>query len=81
MARATAGHPLLTRRLQEWSLFRAIMLGQPWDPGALLGSTGWLQRKVAATPGHEALQLLADSGPSKRIRNTARASLKQQGSG
>jgi hypothetical protein len=81
MARATAGHPLLTRRLQEWSLFRAIMLGQPWDPAALLGSTGWLQRKVAATPGHEALQLLADSGPSKRIRNTARASLKQQGSG
>jgi hypothetical protein len=80
MARATAGHPLLTRRLQEWSPFRAIMLGQPWDPAALLESSGWLQRKVAATPGHEALQLLADSGPSKRIRNTARASLKQQGS-
>ncbi len=69
MTRATAGH-----------LFRTIMLGQPWDPAALLGSSGWLQRKVAATPGHEALQLLADSGPGKRIRNSARASLKQQGS-
>jgi hypothetical protein len=80
MTRATAGHPFLVRRLQEWSLFRAIMLGQPWDPAALLESSGWLQRKIAATPGHEALQLLADSGPSKRIRNTARASLKQQGS-
>ena|ERR1700759_4101806 len=80
MTRATAGHPFLVRRLQEWSLFRALMLGQPWDPAVLLESSGWLQRKVAATPGHEALQLLADSGPSKRIRNSARASLKQQGS-
>jgi hypothetical protein len=79
MTRTTAGHPLLTRRLREWSLFRAIRLGQPWEPAALLESSGWLQRKVAATPGTEALQLLADSGPTKRIRNTARTSLKQQG--
>jgi hypothetical protein len=36
MTRATAGHPFLVRRLQEWSLFRAIMLGQPWRPAASL---------------------------------------------
>ncbi len=80
MTAAAEGRPFLVRRLHEWFLFRAIVLGQPWDPAALLESSGWLQRKVAATPGHEALSLLAGSGPSKRIRNTARASLKQQGS-
>jgi hypothetical protein len=79
MTQATAGRPFLVRRLQEWSLFRAIVLGKPWEPAALLEASGWLQRKVAATPGHEALQLLADSGPSKRIRNSARAGLEQQG--
>jgi hypothetical protein len=79
MTRATVRHPLPARRLQEWSLFRAITLGQPWHPAALLESSDWLQRKVAGTPSTEALRLLAESGRTRRIRSTARTSLKQQG--
>jgi hypothetical protein len=79
MTRATARHPLLARRLQEWSLFRAIMLGQPWHPATLLESSDWLQRKVAGTSSAEALELLAQNGRIKRIRSTARTSLEQQG--
>ena len=78
MTPVTRRHPLLARRLQEWSLFRAIMLGQPWHPAALLESSDWLQRKVAGTSRTEALGLLAESGRTKRIRNTARTSFKQQ---
>jgi hypothetical protein len=78
MTRANARHPFLARRLQEWSLFRAIMLGQPWHLAALLESSDWLQRKVAGTSSTEALQLLAESGRTERIRSTAKTSLKQQ---
>jgi hypothetical protein len=80
MTPVTARHPFLAGRLQEWSLFRAITLGQPWHPAALLDSSDWLQRKVAATSRTEALELLAESGRTKRIRDTARTSLKQQSS-
>ncbi len=78
MTPVTVRHPLLARRLQEWSLFRAIMLGQRWHPAALLESSDWLQRKVAGTSSTEALELLAGSGRTKRIRSTATMSLKQQ---
>ncbi|MBT3150013.1 hypothetical protein HTV45_03680 [Streptomyces sp. CHD11] len=78
IAQATVRHPLLARRLQEWALFRAIRLGQPWHPTALLESSDWLQRKITATSSIEALRLLAESGRTKRIRNTARTSLKAQ---
>lgn len=78
MAQVTADCPLLVRRLQEWALLRAISLGQPWNPAALLDSSDWLQRKTAATSSTEALQLLAESGRTKRIRNTATRTLKQQ---
>ncbi|MCX5214753.1 hypothetical protein OG689_36780 [Kitasatospora sp. NBC_00240] len=76
MARATVRHPFLTRRLQELSLFRAITLRQPWRPDALLESSDWLQRKAASMSSTEATELLAERGRTKRIRNTAKASLK-----
>ncbi|MFC9331680.1 hypothetical protein [Kitasatospora sp. NPDC057015] len=78
MTRATTRYPFLTRRLREWSLFRAVTLRQPWRPDALLDSSDWLQLKTAEASNAAALEILADSGRTKRIRNTARINLKQQ---
>jgi hypothetical protein len=78
MAQATARYPLLTRRLQDWSFFRAIALRQPWSPGALLDSSDWLQLRAAATSNTDALEILAERGRTKRTRNTARANIKPQ---
>ncbi|MFE7582213.1 hypothetical protein ACFU5Y_11715 [Streptomyces gardneri] len=78
MALATTRYPFLTRRLREWSLFRAITLWQPWRPDALLDSSDWLQLKTAEASNAAALEILADSGRTKRIRNTAQINLKQQ---
>lgn len=80
MARATANHPFLTRRLQEWSLVRAITLRQPWSPQALLGSSDWLQLKAATTSNTDAIEILAEHGRTKRIRSIARADIEKQGS-
>ncbi|APY84585.1 hypothetical protein A7J05_01305 [Streptomyces alfalfae] len=77
MTHVTVRHPFLARRLQEWSLFRAITLGQPWSRDALLESSDWLQLKTAAGPNTEAVEVLAEHGRTKRIRNTARINLKQ----
>jgi hypothetical protein len=78
MSRAAQGHPLLARRLREWTLLRALQVGQPWHHQALLTSSDWLQRHAATTTSNiEALQLLAERGRTKRIRTTAEASLKQ----
>ncbi|MEU2915379.1 hypothetical protein ACFYM3_10065 [Streptomyces massasporeus] len=75
MARVVVRHPFLVRRLREWSLFRAVALRLPWHPGDLLASSDWLQLQTAAGASPEALGVLAESGRTKRIRNTARASL------
>ncbi|MDH6539915.1 hypothetical protein [Streptomyces sp. SPB4] len=80
MAQATVRHAFLTRRLQEWSLFRAITLGQPWRPDTLLDSSDWLQLKAAASSNTEAVKTLAERGRTKRIRNTARTNPRRQGS-
>ncbi|GAA3824912.1 hypothetical protein [Streptomyces chiangmaiensis] len=78
MTQATTRHPLLVRRLQEWTLFRAITLRQSWRPDVLLASSDWLQRKAAAASNADAIEILAERGRTKRIRNTARTSLKHQ---
>ncbi|MFH9970097.1 hypothetical protein ACH4PR_54515 [Streptomyces mirabilis] len=75
MAQATIDHPFLTQRLREWSLFRAITLKLPWQPDDLLASSNWLQLKTAAGTNTEAVELLAEVGRTKRIRNTARIGL------
>ncbi|MFI8892026.1 hypothetical protein [Streptomyces paradoxus] len=81
MDRAVTAHPFLTRRLREWSLFRAVTLRLPWDADELLASSDWLQLKAAAGPAPEALGVLADRGRTKRIRTTARAGLTRRGGG
>jgi hypothetical protein len=80
MTGATIGYPLLTQRLRDWSFFRAVMLGQPWHADALLESSNWLQLKTAEASAGAALEILADSGRTKRIRNTARINLQHRSS-
>ncbi|MGW5126828.1 hypothetical protein ACWEQ7_22810 [Streptomyces sp. NPDC004069] len=75
MPQATTRCPFLTRRLREWCLFRAVTLGQPWRPDTLLESSDWLQLKTAEAANAAALEILADPGRTKRIRDTARMSL------
>ncbi|WP_432086287.1 hypothetical protein [Streptomyces sp. bgisy095] len=75
MTRATIDHPFLTRRLQEWSLFRAVTLKLPWRPDDLLASSDWLQSKTAVGTNTEAVEILAELGRTKRIRNAARNGL------
>ncbi|MDQ0714150.1 hypothetical protein QFZ55_003602 [Streptomyces luteogriseus] len=81
MARVVTGRPFLVRRLEEWSLFRAVALRLPWHRDDLLAASDWLQLKAAAGSSPEALQVLAGSGRTKRIRNAARAGLGRRGKG
>lgn len=78
MTAAMIRHPLLARRLREWSLFRAITLKLPWQPDDLLASSNWLQLKTAAATNPEAIEILAEAGRTKRIRNIARVGLNHQ---
>ena len=79
MTQATIDRPFLTQRLREWSLFRAITLKLPWQPDDLLASSNWLQLKTAAGTSTVAVELLAEVGRTKRIRNTARIGLTHHG--
>ncbi|WP_031105795.1 hypothetical protein [Streptomyces sp. NRRL S-146] len=81
MGRVVTGHPFLVRRLREWSLFRAIALRLPWNRADLLGASDWLQLKAADGTNPEALQVLAESGRTKRIRHAARTGLGRLGTG
>ncbi|MEY9844822.1 hypothetical protein ABH940_001892 [Streptacidiphilus sp. BW17] len=79
-AQAMAGivepRPFLVQRLHEWSLFRAVALAQPWIPSALTDSSDWLQRKIAESlDSSDALAVLAETGRTRRVRNTARSAL------
>ncbi|MFI1533432.1 hypothetical protein [Streptomyces anandii] len=75
MTQVTIDHPFLTQRLREWSLFRAITLKLPWQPEDLLASSNWLQLKTAVGTNADAIEMLAEAGRTKRIRNTARIGL------
>jgi hypothetical protein len=82
MANAVASRPFLLQRLHEWSLFRTVTLGQPWSPDALTQASNWLQLKIAESPGTtEAAVILVQAGRTKRIRNTARATLTRTNAG
>jgi hypothetical protein len=72
---ATIDYPFLAQRLREWALFRAVTLKLPWQSDDLLASSNWLQLKTAAGTNTEAIEILAEAGRTKRIRNTAGTSL------
>jgi hypothetical protein len=80
MTPATIDHPFLAQRLREWSLFRTITLKLPWQPDDLLASSNWLQLKMADGTNTEAVEILAEAGRTKRIRNAARTSLAHRSS-
>lgn len=61
--------PFLAQRLREWSLLRAITLNLPWQPDDLLASSNWLQLMTAPGTNIEAVEILAEAGRTKRIRN------------
>ncbi|MFB8440650.1 hypothetical protein ACFC7A_16560 [Streptomyces niveus] len=75
MAQAMIGYPFLTQRLREWSIFRAVTLKLPWQPDDLLVSSNWLQLMTAGGTNTQAVEILAEAGRTKRIRNTARTGL------
>ncbi|MFE5596028.1 hypothetical protein [Streptomyces sp. NPDC056549] len=75
MTQATTDLPFLAQRLRDWSLFRAVTLKLPWQPDDLLASSNWLQLKTAAGTNTQAIEILAEAGRTKRIRNTAKATL------
>ncbi|MFF1838435.1 hypothetical protein ACFVXE_30165 [Streptomyces sp. NPDC058231] len=81
MTQATIDHPFPAQRLREWSLFRAITLKLPWHPDDLLASSNWLQLKTADGTNTEAMEILAEAGHTKRIRNTARTGLTHRSKG
>ncbi|MFD8012561.1 hypothetical protein [Streptomyces sp. NPDC058955] len=69
-----AEYGFLNRRLQEWSLLRAIAVGDAWAPEELTTASDWCQRsllsiRLARTP--KALALLAEHGRTRRTRNAA----------
>ncbi|MGW0604832.1 hypothetical protein [Streptomyces sp. NPDC002640] len=69
-----AGRHFLTRRLEEWTLLRAIAVGGPWTPEELTTSSDWCQRTAVSErvqPSPEALALLAAHGRTRRVRNAA----------
>ncbi|MFB6897364.1 hypothetical protein [Streptomyces hydrogenans] len=60
------------RRLSEWTLLRAMTLGEPWDPATLRAATDRLQLRTAETcPSARALTTLAADGRTRRIRAAA----------
>jgi hypothetical protein len=64
------------RRLQEWTLLKSIDAAHPWSTTDLIEASDWLQHRIAEhTASRQALTVLADQGRTKRIRNTAQASL------
>ncbi|MFB8243391.1 hypothetical protein ACFC58_43355 [Kitasatospora purpeofusca] len=65
-----------TRRLNEWTLLRAMTLSEPWDAENLLAASNWLQLHTAEqSSAMTVLDVLAESGRTRRIRNIAKSRL------
>lgn len=71
-----AGYDFVVRRIEEWILFKRISENNVEELPALREATDWLQRKVAdESTSQPALELLADAGRTKRVRNAAKQKL------
>jgi hypothetical protein len=70
---AVGGDGFIARRVQEWTLFKALQSGAPVDREALAAATNWLQRKVIEEADSAAvLTVLGEVGRTKRVRNLAK---------
>ncbi|MET9952509.1 hypothetical protein ABZ135_13320 [Streptomyces sp. NPDC006339] len=71
---AVAGRDFVLRRLGEWTLLRAITLGEGWTPEALATASDWCQRTAVSgrfPVSSSALSLLAEHGRTRRVRTAA----------
>ncbi|MFE6866133.1 hypothetical protein ACFVFS_06220 [Kitasatospora sp. NPDC057692] len=76
MTGAVAADDFSARRLTEWTLLRAMTLDEPWDTESLLAASNWLQLHSAEESSAPAvLDVLAEGGRTRRIRNTAKSRL------
>jgi len=72
----TRSRAFLSGRIQEWSEFKQVMETRHLSSDSLNQFSDWLQRRLseeAESP--EVLATLAESGRTKRIRNTAKQHL------
>lgn len=76
MAGAIAGDDFSARRLDEWTLLRTMTLSEPWDAEDLVTASDWLQLHASEKSSATAvLEVLAESGRTRRIRNIAKSRL------
>ncbi|MFF2956712.1 hypothetical protein ACFVVU_35880 [Kitasatospora sp. NPDC057965] len=76
MADAVVVDDFSARRLDEWTLLRAMTLDEPWDTKSLLAASNWLQLRTAEkSSAVTVLEVLAESGRTRRIRNIAKSRL------
>ncbi|MFS8202686.1 hypothetical protein ACLVWQ_28880 [Streptomyces sp. CWNU-52B] len=81
MTEVIADRDFLTLRLREWTLLRAIALGDPWTAEELTGAADWFQRMAATAQivtSPKVLMLLAESGRTRRVRNMASHQLRHR---
>ncbi|WP_326593022.1 hypothetical protein [Streptomyces sp. NBC_01294] len=72
MAATIGDRDFLTGRLREWTLLRAIALDEAWTAEEVTSASDWFQRtavEIISSPG--ALNLLAECGRTRRVRNAA----------
>ncbi len=82
MATTIGDRAFLIHRLREWTLLRAIALGEPWAAEKLTSASDWFQRTAAAAESvtsPDALSLLAERGRTRRVRNAASRRLQASG--
>ncbi|MFE1291240.1 hypothetical protein [Streptomyces sp. NPDC058751] len=76
MAGPVAVDDFSARRLDEWTLLRVITLSEPWDAEDLLAASDRLQLHTSENSSAvTALEVLAESGRTRRIRNIAKSRL------
>ncbi|MEV6018248.1 MULTISPECIES: hypothetical protein [unclassified Streptomyces] len=76
MTGLVASDDFATRRLGEWTLLRAMTLNEPWEVANLLAASNWLQLRTAEkSSAVAALEVLAENGRTRRIRNSAKSRL------
>ncbi|MFF3223635.1 hypothetical protein ACFYV7_12660 [Nocardia suismassiliense] len=79
MSPLIADHELPTRRLQEWTLLKSIILGHNWTPEEVVAASDWFQRRaVDLLIDADALGLLADQGRTRRVRSAADRKLRRR---
>jgi hypothetical protein len=68
------GREFLQRRIAEWTMYRAVMDGATPETEQIRNASDWLQRKLTEdVSSGPVLDVLAEVGRTKRVRNTARS--------